>query len=216
MLAPPVLDLPVTESRPIVPPVVPVRFWDGDTVVRREPRTDLVWKRAADGKWYPTVSSGRRIGTPVEDSVMRNYLEREKSGPESPRFVPRYHWTTDALPGRPIESRADLEAVTLDAEGAVPFVMSSGALRGFWSLRDLCEEQGGEPAAAHVDPAMPLAQMREALAVMLEEFRADVSVHRAAGRLYARYQTYGPYVQGEKERIQVRTFVYVLTATPEA
>jgi hypothetical protein len=94
----------------------------------------------------------------------------------------------------------------------MPFVASSGRCRGFWRLRDLCAEQSGESAAEHVAKVIPLAQMREALAVMLEEHQADVSLHRPSGRLYARYETYGAYEEGRRERIQVRTFVYVLTS----
>ncbi|MEU9925062.1 hypothetical protein AB0H51_27905 [Streptomyces griseoluteus] len=193
------------------PSVVPVRLWDGDRMDVRTSRHGLTWKREG-GMWHP-FSSGRPIGSPVEDFVIREYLERVKSSDEA-RYAPRSFGTTEALPGRPVMDRTDLDTLLgmgMGAEGAIPCVASSGICRGFWSLRDLVAEQGGEDAAAYINPVVSLEQMRDALAVMLEEPHAEVSFHRPAGRLYARYQTYGAYEQGEQERIQVRTYVYVLT-----
>lgn len=219
---------PAPEVTTVVPSVVPVRFWDGDRVEdSEEPSAGWALRRGPDGVWRPLQRSGSyalppsrdvQFPTAFDDDVIRRYLGRPGAS-ETIRFAPRSFGTAEALPGRPVVDLADLDTLLgmgLGAGGAIPFVASSGECRGFWSLRDLVAEQGGEPAAAHVDPVVSVAQMREALAVMLEEFRADVSIHRPAGRLYARYQTYGPYVDGQKERIQVRTFVYMLTATPEA
>jgi hypothetical protein len=52
---------------------------------------------------------------------------------------------------------------------------------------------------------------------MLDEYqRTEMSFHRPSGRFYARYYTVGPYEEtGERERLQVRTFVYVLTGALE-
>ncbi|MBG7704876.1 hypothetical protein HCJ76_44145 [Streptomyces sp. MC1] len=219
---------PATEMASPIPPatmpsVVPVRFWDGDRVEDwEEPRSGWALRRGPDGVWRPLQRAGSyalppsrdvQFPTVFDDDAIRRYLGRPGAA-ETIRFAPRSFATTEPLPGRLVVDWADLDTLLgmgLGAGGAIPFVASFGPCRGFWSLRDLAAERGGEEAAEHVDPAVSLEQMRDALAVMLEEHRAEVSFHRPAGRLYARYQTYGAYAEGEKERIQVRTFVYVLT-----
>lgn len=214
MLATIPLPTEAARSLPLVaaaPSVVPVRFWEGDRLERFGSTSGLAWKRAADGMWHLIDPMGEQDGTPVEDSLMRSRLEWEEAHKKALRFIPRHLATTDPLPGRPIEGRGDLDALLLGADAAVPFVTSSSERRGFWSLRDLAAAQAGEEAAEYVPAVLPVDQVREALAVMLEEHRAGLSLHRPSGRLYARYQVYGPYADGEKERIQVRTFVYVLT-----
>jgi hypothetical protein len=94
----------------------------------------------------------------------------------------------------------------------IPFVASFGEHRGFWSLRDLTAKQAGADAALCVPAVLPVDQMREALAVMLDEYPAAVSFHRPSGRFYARYETWGQRGDGTRPRIQLRTFVYVLAA----
>ncbi|MEU5181194.1 hypothetical protein AB0G49_14190 [Streptomyces longwoodensis] len=204
-----------TEAPTVVPPValsaVPARFWEGDRVQRFESVLKQSWRRTADGMWYLCDPTGEPDGLPLEDAVMRSRLMWDEANKNVLRFSPRYVAATDPLPGQPIADQFALNTLLLDAPAAVPFVASSGERRGFWSLHDLVAVQAGDEAAAYVPAVVPIEQAREALVVMLEEHRAELALHRPAGRLYARYQTFGAYSQGEKERIQVRTFVYVLT-----
>lgn len=220
---------PATEGATTVPPgaavpfVVPVRFWEGDRVEDwEEPRSGWALRRGPDGVWRPLQRAGLywlpssrdvQFPTVFDDDVIRRHLGRSGAA-ESIRFAPRGLGAAEALPGRPVCSRDDMTDLPPGAEGALPFV-SSRDLGGFWSLRDLVADRAGEEQAVGIPALLPLWQMREALAVMLQEQeQVEVSWHRPSGRFYARYWAYAAGDDwGVAPRLEPRTHVYVLATS---
>jgi hypothetical protein len=205
LIAPPA---PTMEAA--APAPVPQRFWVGDRIVRWKADTGTEIRRD-EAAWRFAADSPRQVNTSFGDVPVRAGLSKAL-GDQRMRFVPRYVSAADPLPGLPVKTRAGLESIALDADTVIPFVASFGDCRGFWGLRDLTDEQAGADAALFVPAVMPVEQMREALAVMLDEYPTAASFHRPSGRFYARYETWGDYEDGGRPRVQLRTFVYVLAA----
>jgi hypothetical protein len=205
LIAPPAPTLEAT-----VPAPVPQRFWVGDRVVRWMADTGTEIRRD-EAAWRFAADSPRQVTTSFGDAPVRAGLSKVL-GDQRMRFVPRYVSTADPLPGLPVKTRTGMESIALDADSVIPFVASFGECKGFWSLRDLTAQQAGADAALCVPAVMPVEQMREALAVMLDEYPAAVSFHRPSGRFYARYETWGEREEGGRPLVQLRTFAYVLAA----
>jgi hypothetical protein len=184
-------------AAPVFEPCVPLRFCDGDLLVQ-EPDDRAVWECSLFG-WRPVPDDGSGIWS---DAEVRDNLVRSQSpgAVGGVRFMPRYLSPGGQLPGASLRTRAEVEAAQLPAVSAVPYVAASGRAPRFVSLRDLAAEYGEELPAA-----MPVGDVREALAVVLEEQeRAEVSYSRVSGRLYARYRARG------EGGLEIRTHVYVL------
>ncbi|AXI91390.1 hypothetical protein SAM9427_37115 (plasmid) [Streptomyces sp. ETH9427] len=207
-LAPPVrVAAPSSSLRP-----VPVRFWEGDRMEPLEPRPGVTLRRELGPVWAPLLRPRQHSVPGVGDQDVRELIATGAGVVSS--FVPRYVSPGETLPGRPVRGRDDMADLPAGAEGAVPFVSSRG-LGGFWSLRDLVADRAGEEQAAGIPAMLPLWQMREALAVMLEEQeQVEVSWHRPSGRFYARYWA---YAAGDDWAVapglEPRTHVYVLATS---
>lgn len=159
--------------------LVPLRFFDGDTV--RSPQGDA-WHR---GLRSPSVWEQF---PPAEQSALRSddqmrALLREGAGPEW-AFVPYLPSITGPLPGTACVTVREVRDLRLvPASGAVLYAARLGRTQSFLG-NDQGVFTGGVPVR------LRLADLRATLeGVLARRPSAKVTYHRFAGRAYARYAT---------------------------